>query len=256
MQLSDPLFESAMALDTEWGDVYAITRRGVPERPNADRFVVQRLEDASVLLAVADGLGGDVGGERAAQIVREEFLSLKRVILGRERMELDRLARRIDHVIYRLSLTDPALANTGSTLTAVLLRKASACWVHVGDSRAYLLRNRTMTQLTQDHTLARFLVAEAQITPQQVATHYSRHVMDQWVGCGEVAPETGRLDIMDGDLLLLSSDGLHKYVGEDQLSAIVTVDTPLETSAKTLLRAALEQGGTDDITIVMARNGN
>jgi protein phosphatase len=141
----------------------------------------------------------------------------------------------------------------GSTLVGVLLRDRIAHWVHVGDSRLYLLRNGTLTQVTEDQTLARFLLEEGEITAEQLPTHYSRHVMDQCVGCGYAEPETGRLKFLTGDLLVLSTDGLHRQILENALYSILNTDTNLETKAKRLVKAALNAGGKDNITVVMAQ---
>jgi protein phosphatase len=135
----------------------------------------------------------------------------------------------------------------------VLLRNGLAHWVHVGDSRLYFLQDEKLTQVTEDQTLARFLLEEGEITPDQVPTHYSRHVMDQCVGCGYSEPETGNLKFHTGDLLVLSTDGLHKQIPESTLISILNAAADLETKAKSLVKAALDAGGTDDITLVMAQ---
>jgi protein phosphatase len=140
----------------------------------------------------------------------------------------------------------------GSTLIGVLLRDRIAYWVHVGDSRLYLFRNGTLTQVTEDQTLARFLLEEGEITAEQLPTHYSRHVMDQCVGCGYVEPETGRLEFLDGDLLVLSTDGLHREISANTFDSILKMDTDLEVKARALVKAALDAGGKDNITVVMA----
>lgn len=231
----------------------AFSQAGVPTRPNEDRYLIHRLRDGSVLLAVADGLGGNVSGGVAAQIVQKQLKRIDTIEVDREEKTLFTIAREIDRHIHRIKEADPAIKNAGSTLLAVLLRQNGACWVHVGDSRLYLLRNGTLAQITKDQTLARFLVEESEITDQEALTHYSRHVMDQWVGCGDVTPETGRLELAAKDLLILSSDGFYKYVPEDFLSATASRDMSLEARAGMLVRAAIERGGTDDITIVLAK---
>ncbi len=249
----DPEAVRTASCDTAAAAIFAATRGGVPGRPNADRYVIRVLEDGAVLLAVADGLGGDVRGEHAAQMAAEELNAVDRIDKDQEEAQLDGMVRRIDRAVCLSSRSDPALANTGSTLTAVLLRDNLTHWVQVGDSRLYLLRGGRLRQITQDQTLARFLVREAHLTAQQAATHYSRNVMDQWVGCGDSAPETGRLEIVSGNVLILSSDGLHKFVPEDLLSAIAGEPTPLESRARKLIQTALAHGGADDITLVMVQ---
>ncbi len=151
------------------------------------------------------------------------------------------------------SQENKTLEGMGSTLISVLVRDRIAYWVHVGDSRLYLLRNGTLTQVTEDQTLARFLLEEGEITAEQLPTHYSRHVMDQCVGCGYAEPETGRLKFLDGDLLALTTDGLHGQLSENVLKSILNIDSNLEIKARALVKAALEAGGKDNITVVMAQ---
>jgi protein phosphatase len=223
-------------------------------KSNEDRYLIKKLKDNSVLIAVADGLGGEVAGDYAAEILRGKLAGLNHISRNNEQPELDQLAREIDRTIYTESQEkNNALEGMGSTLVGVLLRDRIAHWVHVGDSRLYLLRNGTLTQVTEDQTLARFLLEVGEITAEQLPTHYSRHVMDQCVGCGYAEPETGRLKLLAGDLLVLSTDGLHGEIPGNTLNSILNTDTNLEIKARALVKAALDAGGKDNITVVMAQ---
>ncbi|CAB1061733.1 hypothetical protein D1BOALGB6SA_6508 [Olavius sp. associated proteobacterium Delta 1] len=230
-----------------------ITHIGLTRKLNEDRYLIKDMQDNSVLIAVADGLGGGVAGDYAAEIIRKKFADLKQVTKNNEQPELDQLVRKIDRTIYAASQSIQDLEGTGSTFVGVLLRSGLAHWVHVGDSRLYFLRDAKLIQVTEDQTLARFLLEEGEITPDQVPTHYSRHVMDQCVGCGYSEPETGNLKFQAGDLLVLSTDGLHKQIPGPTLNSIINAATDLETKAKALVNAALDAGGKDNITIVMAQ---
>ena len=226
---------------------------GLVRKTNEDRYLIKELNDKSVLMAVADGLGGEVAGDYAAEIVTEELAGLDHISKNNEQPELDQLARVVDRAIYAQGQENDVLEGMGSTLVGVLLRNRIAYWVHVGDSRLYLLRNGTLTQVTKDQTLARFLLEEGEINAEQLPNHYSRHVMDQCAGCGYAEPETGCLNLLDGDLLVLSTDGLHGEIPENTLYSILNTDTSLENKAKALVKAALDAGGKDNITVVMAR---
>ena len=147
---------------------------------------------------------------------------------------------------------NPDLKGMGSTLVGILLRNGFAHWVHVGDSRLYILRDRVLRQVTEDQTFARFLLEEGEITAEQVPTHYSRHIMDQCVGCGIAEPETGRFEVRDKDLLILSTDGLHKQISFETLISLLNSDTSIKTKAQSLLQAAIDAGGKDNISIVIA----
>jgi len=232
---------------------FGITHIGLVRKSNEDRFLIKKLKDQSVLIAVADGLGGEVAGDYAAEILRGKLAGLNHISRNNEQPELAQLARIVDHAIYTEGQEISALEGMGSTLVAVLLRDRIAHWVHVGDSRLYLMRNGILTQVTEDQTLARFLLEEGEITAEQLPTHYSRHVMDQCVGCGYAEPETGRLKLRAGDLLVLSTDGLHREIPETTFNSILNTDTNLEAKARVLVGAALDTGGKDNITVVMAQ---
>jgi len=232
---------------------FGISDIGLVRKTNEDRYLIKELEDRSVLIAVADGLSGEVAGGYAAEMLKEKLSSLNHISRNSEQSELDHLARVIDRSIYTEGRKNKSLEGMGSTLVGVLLRNRRAHWVHVGDSRLYLLRNGALIQVTEDQTLARFLLEEGEITAEQLPTHYSRHVMDQCVGCGYAEPETGRLQLLTGDLLVLSTDGLHGEIPENSLNSILKNHTSLEIKARVLVNAALNSGGKDNITVVMAQ---
>lgn len=194
-------------------------------KTNEDRYLIKELKDGSVLLAVADGLGGEAAGDYAAETLQKNLTGLTHISRNDEQRELDQLAREIDRSIYAEGQENKSLEGMGSTLVGVLLRDRIAYWVHVGDSRLYLLRDRKLTQVTEDQTLARFLLDEGEITAEQLPSHYSRHVMDQCVGCGYTEPETGRFKLLAGDILMLSTDGLHGEVPWNTLQLILNTDT-------------------------------
>lgn len=231
---------------------FAITHTGLVRKSNEDRYLIKKLKDNSVLIAVADGLGGEVAGDYAAEILRGKLAGLNHIQKGEEQPELNRLVRQIDRTIYGEGQKNQSLEGMGSTLVAVLLRGQTAHWVHVGDSRLYIMRSGSLTRVTEDQTLARFLLEEGEITADQFPTHYSRHVMDQCVGCGHAEPETGRLPLLSGDLIVLTTDGVHKQVPETVFNSILNTDTNPQTKAKALIKAALDAGGNDNMTVVIA----
>ncbi len=232
---------------------FGITHIGFAIKSNEDRYLIKKLKGNSVLIAVADGLGGEVAGDYAAEILRGKLAGLNHIPRNNEQPELAQLARDIDRTIYDEAQRNHTLEGMGSTLVGVLLRDRIAHWVHVGDSRLYILRKGRLTQVTEDQTLARFLLEEGEITAEQIPTHYSRHVMDQCVGCGYAEPETGSLKFLAGDLLVLSTDGLHKQIPGSTFNSILNADTDLENKARALVKAALDAGGKDNITVVMAQ---
>ncbi|MBW2597441.1 MAG: serine/threonine-protein phosphatase [Deltaproteobacteria bacterium] len=233
-------------------NIFALTHIGLVRKSNEDRYFIKKLSDGSVLLAVADGLGGEVAGDYAAEIIMGRLAGIQQVSMDKEQQELELLVKDIDVSIHDETEKNPDLKGMGSTLVGILLRDGFAHWVHVGDSRLYILRDRVLRQVTEDQTFARFLLEEGEITAEQVPTHYSRHIMDQCVGCGIAEPETGRLEVQDKDLLLLTTDGLHKKIPSETLLSLLNAKTSIKTKAQSLVQAALDTGGKDNITIVIA----
>jgi len=244
--------EGVTELSTDTMSIFALTHIGLVRKSNEDRYLIKKLTDGSVLLAIADGLGGEVAGDYAAEIIMGRLAGIHHITMDSEQQELELMAKDIDLSINREAEKDSDLEVMGSTLICVLLRDGLAYWVHAGDSRLYVLRDRQLIQMTEDQTFARFLLEEGEITPEQFPTHYSRHIMDQCVGCGICEPETGRLKVQDKDLLILTTDGLHGKIPSETLFSILNAETSLKTKAQFLVQAALDTGGKDNITIVIA----
>jgi protein phosphatase len=126
--------------------------------------------------------------------------------------------------------------------------------IHVGDSRAYLLRNGQLRQLTRDQTVVQSLLDAGVLTHQEAATHKMRHVLTQALGqhAGNLKIEVRRLKLEDGDCLLLCTDGLTEMVPDHEISAVLTNSGKAEQHCRVLLDKALDAGGKDNITVVVA----
>ncbi|MBI9091437.1 MAG: serine/threonine-protein phosphatase [Desulfobacterium sp.] len=233
-------------------DLYGSTHLGLIRKTNEDRYMIRQMEDKSILMAVADGLGGGVSSDYAAEITKAKLVGIKPFTTGRERQELNQMARDLDLIISNKAEKYPELEAMATTLVCAILKKDHIHWVNVGDSRLYVLRDRKLVQVTEDQTLARFLVEEGEITPEQAKEHYSINVLDQCVGYGECEPETATFEIRKNDVLILSTDGLHKMVSPKTILSILNAATPIEEKTEALIRAALDSGGKDNVTIVMA----
>ena len=234
-------------------DVFAISNKGRVLSYNDDRYLMRILEDGSTLVGIADGLGGEVSGDYAAEIITGRLAGMGAVKKGFETEQLTRFAKESDKAILEESKKYIELEAMGTTLLCAVIREDQAHWVHVGDSRLYLFRESRLLQITEDQTLARFLVKEEEIKPENVSTHYSRNVMDQYIGCGYCDPESGKLRLKRGDLIVLTTDGLHKTIADEKMTEILRKDNSIESRARSLLEAALENEGEDNITIVLAR---
>ena len=200
------------------------------------------------LYAVADGMGGARGGEVASQLalstVEDGYLSGHRSLAA--------LVRDANTAVFARSVEDRSVAGMGTTLTAVLVEGDAASLVHVGDSRAYLLRAGTLRQLTEDHTLVQRMVRAGEITRREADVHPHRNVLVRSLGTEpDVEVDEADLGLLEGDRLLLCSDGLTTMITEGQIQAILEVAPAPQDAAERLVRAANRAGGLDNITAVV-----
>lgn len=237
-------------------DAIAISNKGRELAYNDDRYFMRILADGSILIGVADGLGGEVSGDYAAELMIGRLASIHSINNGFETEQLIQLAKESDQAIFEESKKYAELSAMGTTFLCVLIRENRVYWVHVGDSRLYHFHKFKLLQITEDQTLARFLVEEEEIKPDQISSHYSRHVMDQFIGCGYCEPETGSLNLMPKDLIILATDGLHKALSEQRIAKILTKNNSVDARARSLLDKALENEEGDNITIVLAEFKN
>jgi protein phosphatase len=143
----------------------------------------------------------------------------------------------------------------GTTLTLAVSLAADLFVVHVGDSRAYLFRGGQLRQLTRDQTVVQSLLDAGVLTHQEAATHHMRHILTQALGqhAGKLRIEVQRLKLENGDCLLLCTDGLTEMINDPQIAAVLTETRKAEEHCRALLDQALEAGGKDNITVVVAR---
>jgi protein phosphatase len=161
---------------------------------------------------------------------------------------------RIDRKLIAEAKADPSLEGMGTTLTAASSIGTDLFLVHVGDSRAYLYRQGKLAQLTRDHTLIQKLVDSGLLTPEQAKTHKLRNVLTNVLGGGEpgVVADIHRLQLADGDRLLLCTDGLTEGVSDEQLAELLRLYPKPADACQALVEAALNAGGRDNITLILA----
>lgn len=243
--------EQIFRLNDDQGTIVGISHNGICRSCNEDRFLIKKLSDGTVLMAVADGLGGSGAGGRGAEMTIAKLSSIDRIAKNQESHILVQFAHTLDRLISRESSKSESLEGMGTTLVCGVYRAGQFFWVHIGDSRIYLVRNGISTRLTEDQKLSRFLVDEGELTSEQVDDHYSRHVMDQFIGCGYCEPENGQVRIDSGDRIMLCSDGLHDQVPKAVLETILINEKDMENAGKMMIKAALDAGGLDNITVVL-----
>ena len=205
------------------------------------------------LLAVADGMGGHAAGEVASSVAVATLATLEDDVPSTEL--LDALATAVNQAndaINDMVEKHPQLDGMGTTLTAMLWSGRRVGVVHVGDSRAYLLRDGVLLQITHDHTFVQQLQDEGRITAAEAAVHPQRSLLLRALdGRSNPEPDLSVREVHLGDRYLLCSDGLSGVVPDAQLQAALT-GTSLEEAAETLIQLALRGGGPDNITCIVA----
>ena len=210
------------------------------------------------LAAVADGMGGHLGGEVAARIAVEQLLEAYR----RDRTTDGLLAAvaAANSAVYARSKSDRNLRGMGTTLTAAAFigdepdGQLRVALVNVGDSRAYLVdwRERRVHKLTEDHSVVEEMVRSGELTPEEAAVHPHRHILTRALGIEpSIEPDCWELDLEPGSRLLLCSDGLTNELGEQDIAKVLLDEADAEKAASELVRLALHRGGIDNVTVVV-----
>lgn len=225
------------------------THTGQVRRGNEDALLV-----GSSVFAVADGMGGHVAGEVASETALGAIARLDGKVFADPDTALDALRdgvqRANEHVLDRAD-GDPDLQGMGTTLTVAMIEHRRLHVAHVGDSRAYLLRDDELHQLTQDHTLVQDLLDDGQITPQEATTHPQRSVITRAIGvAADLEVDARTLSLQRGDRILLCSDGLTNVVDDREIATQLRQADDLEAAIDRLIEWANDRGGPDNITAV------
>ncbi|EXG79019.1 PP2C family protein-serine/threonine phosphatase [Cryptosporangium arvum] len=223
----------------------------------SDRGLIREGNEDSVyagprLLAVADGMGGMAAGEVASNIVVRALEPLDEDVSAHDLV--DALRGAIGHANQQLRDAvdaNPALEGMGTTLTALLFSGTRLALAHVGDSRAYVLRNSELHQITRDDTYVQMLVDEGRITADEANTHPQRSLLTRALDGREVEPEFSVREARPGDRYLLCSDGLSSVVSMETIEDAMRIDDPAQV-ANRLIQLALRGGGPDNITVIVA----
>jgi protein phosphatase len=201
-----------------------------------------------VVLMVADGMGGAVAGEVASGIAVKVASADD---ASDPTLPEDRIAA-ANEAVGDAVAADASLAGMGTTLTLVKLNEdATMDLAHVGDSRAYLLREDEMQQLTADHTLVNELIELGRITPAEAEGHPHRHLITRVLGLGPVGIDTATVELEDGDRILLCSDGLTTMVSDFGIHQILVAGEGVEATVWSLIEHANTAGGVDNTTVVV-----
>jgi protein phosphatase len=216
----------------------------------------RRNEDALVceppLFAVADGMGGAQAGEVASQLAAESVREQGQGGLAAPEQVIE-LIRAANRRVYSYSSENASARGMGTTMTVAMVAGDGVVIGHVGDSRAYLLRDDKLTQLTQDHSLVAELIRSGRLSPEEAETHPQRSVITRALGTDpEVEVDLFSLAAKDRDLFLLCSDGLTSMVADEEMERLL-VDSrdDLDAATRELIEAANQAGGEDNISVVL-----
>jgi serine/threonine protein phosphatase PrpC len=233
------LVRSASATDT-----------GRRRRHNEDAYVCE-----PPLFAVADGMGGAQAGELASNLAAAALHNEGARGGGEERV--DELIQEANRRVYERQTHDSSATGMGTTMTVALVDNGHVAIGHVGDSRAYLIRDRRLEQLTEDHSLVAELVRSGKLSPEEAEAHPQRSVITRALGTDpDVDVDTFSVETRPGDLFLLCSDGLTSMVDDETILREVERNrSDLSATAKALVRAANKGGGEDNITVVFFEIG-
>jgi serine/threonine protein phosphatase PrpC len=208
------------------------------------------------LLVVADGMGGHAGGDIASSIAVANLATLNDDSFGTDDAinELEQAIDRARDELVALSAENPELSGMGTTITAMLRVGSKLAMAHMGDSRAYLLRDGELTQITTDHTFVQHLVNTGKITAEEAHVHPQRNVvMRVLTDFGlDLAPDVSMREARPGDRLLLCSDGLCGYVSESTMGQALRDVADPDACTDRLVQLALRAGGPDNITCLVA----
>lgn len=227
-------------------EVASATDIGRVRTDNQDRDLL-----SPPLIAVADGMGGHLGGATAASIAMD---TLRGVGGSADPTVLLDALREANRAIAKAASDDPGLTGMGTTATAALLEQGILYVVHVGDSRAYLIRDERILQVTEDHSVVAEMVRRGTLAAEAADHHPARHVITRALGAdADIDIDALRVDLEPGDVVLLCTDGLSGPVNDAEILAAITGSPSLEGAAAALVDRANAAGGPDNVTVVLAR---
>jgi len=229
-----------------------------------------RSEESGVIMIVADGMGGMAAGEVASQTALSTLVrlilaapkwSLKLAGIENRETEIEELWGRarefvsaVHAAVRRQADADPSLSGMGTTLTAAYSLGADVFVTHVGDSCAYLCRDGRVEKITRDHTMAQSFVEMGLLKESEAQTHRMRHVLTRAVGGPEeqLDADLHALELAADDRLLLCSDGLTNHVDPEEMAEVLSAAGSSQQACDRLLELALDYGGSDNITAIVA----
>jgi serine/threonine protein phosphatase PrpC len=239
-------------------NIHCDSHTGIRRSNNEDCVVA---DESHSLIVLADGMGGHKAGEVASAMAANGVMknlghwlekSRETTISRNLKKAITRFINEANSLIYQESLLDYEKRGMGTTIVVAVLRKNKLTIAHVGDSRAYLLRDEKLIQLTEDHTKVREQIRSGMITFEKSSKSPLRHVLTRAVGVMDyVEVDIQEIIISDEDKVLLCSDGLTDMLSEQEITKILNTEITLDKSVSKLIKCANDAGGIDNITLAL-----
>lgn len=236
----------------------AKTDIGALRERNEDSYF---FDDENRLFAIADGMSGHARGDIASQLTLQVFEewaaetpNLASDLGPIKRLDiLEKLATDANRRVYAMGQDSYQYHRMGTTLTAGFVTPSYLAYVHVGDSRLYVLHNDVLTQITTDDSLVQQMIEKGEITPEEGRVHAKRNIITQAIGLAEeVSLTTDVCPLSAGDIILACTDGLHDLIIDDTETRNIISSAPtLEAASENLISKALAYGGTDNVTVLL-----
>lgn len=238
---------------------YGTSDRGCRRPTNQDAYALSmREEEGIAVIAVCDGMGGANAGNVASRFALDTFMERiqEQVTARMSREGIERALRdaadAANETVFRLSTRQPEFAGMGTTLVAGVITKEKAMLLNIGDSRAYETDAKNIMQLTEDHSYVNEMIRQGKLRAEDARTHPNRNLITRAVGVDpRVEADVYEVDLREGEVLLLCSDGLNSMVEDAQIGEIIRRSGDLETAGQALVEAAKLCGGADNITVVL-----
>lgn len=238
-------------------NIVAKTDKGIVRDSNQDAYAVGEFSDEVVWSVVCDGMGGAAGGNIASSLavkviserINASYSDKMRDTSIYNMLESALIAANIE--VYDFAESKSELKGMGTTVVCAVVKDNQAYIAHAGDSRAYIVNNGNMTQITTDHSMVQDLLSRGKITTEQAEHHPNKNIITRAVGVNEnIDIDFSQVELHDDDLLLICTDGLSNYVSKDEMLEIMS-DGKHYAFANRLVNRANENGGGDNITVVI-----
>lgn len=237
--------------------IVAKTDKGNVRDSNQDAYAVGEFSDEVVWSVVCDGMGGAAGGNIASALA-VKVISDKINASYREQMRDSSIKNMLDSAltaanieVFDFAEAQPDLRGMGTTVVCAIVRDNQAYIAHAGDSRAYVINNGSIHQITTDHSMVQDLLSRGKITAEQAEHHPNKNIITRAVGVDKgIEIDFEQIDLNDDDTLLICTDGLSNYVSNDEMLELMS-DGKHYAFADRLVKKANENGGGDNITVVV-----